>query len=92
MSAGDVTPGRRMPDGIDWSSDLPSGAYWYVPGVHRGSWLCITPNGAFGNLARHDVTEHEDGTITVSPSILVYQAGDLPGWHGYLERGVWREV
>jgi hypothetical protein len=35
-------------------------------------------------------TEHEDGTITVSPSILVSnpQQGEL--FHGHLERGVWR--
>lgn len=56
-------------------------AYWHVK----------TPNGHLGNLAAHDVEEHEDGTITVSPSILVSDhTGEL--WHGYLERGVWREV
>jgi hypothetical protein len=42
------------------------------------------------NLSRHDVVEHEDGTITVSPSILVTQ-GEGRQWHGYLERGIWRE-
>ena len=37
-------------------------------------------------LSEHMVTEHEDGTITVTPSIL------WPGkWHGFLERGIWRE-
>lgn len=51
-------------------------------------WNCTTPNGLYGCLANHNVTEHEDGTITVSPSILV---GGEGGWHGYLERGVWRE-
>ena len=38
-----------------------------------------------------DVTEHEDGTITVSPSILLASYG-LHGErrrHGYLKRGVW---
>ena len=41
-----------------------------------------------GGLENHDVTEHEDGTITVSPSILI--TGEGGSWHGYLELGVWR--
>jgi len=51
-----------------------------------------TPNGHLGDLGNHDVTEHEDGTITVSPSILVSnpQEGEL--YHGFLEHGVWREA
>lgn len=54
-------------------------------------WYACTPNGHLGNLANHEVVEHDDGTITVSPSILV---GKDPSdnWHGYLEHGVWREV
>jgi hypothetical protein len=59
--------------------------------LDMGWWLACTPNGQQGNLGNHDVTEHEDGTITVSPSILIYPAGGDPGWHGYLEHGVWRE-
>jgi hypothetical protein len=39
----------------------------------------------------HTFTVHEDGTLTVSPSILVRPYHDSPGWHGYLEHGVWRE-
>jgi len=57
-----------------------------------GTWYAETPNGHGCNLGSHAVTEHDDGTITVSPSIGV-SAG--PGgkpyvWHGFLERGVWR--
>jgi hypothetical protein len=61
----------------------------------EGVWRCVAPKetedgfGFQGNLAKHSVTEHEDGTITVSPSILISR-GDM-SWHGYLERGVWRE-
>lgn len=60
-----------------------------------GIWYCRTPNGHLGNLAQHDVVEHADGTITVSPSILVTMRDtekrqDVELWHGYLERGVWR--
>lgn len=59
----------------------------------------MTPNGALGNLAGHQVVEHDDGTITVAPSILCHPHGELdendqrvekPGWHGFLECGVWR--
>ena len=58
-----------------------------------GTWYCVTPSGRFGGLAKHTVVEHEDNTITVSPSILVSEprVDDTP-WHGFLERGVWREV
>jgi hypothetical protein len=59
-----------------------------------GNWYCRTPSGLGGNLTRHEVTEHENGTITVSPSILVQAPGRSSGpteWHGYLERGEWRE-
>jgi hypothetical protein len=64
----------------------------------RGLWWCITPNGEVGTLGKHEITEHEDGTITVSPSILIYphsyldngEIKDSPGWHGFLERGMWR--
>jgi len=64
------------------------------PGVFgklRGHWLCCTPNGHFGNLDGHTVTEHEDKTITVHPSILVSKSGGGSLWHGWLKRGVWTE-
>lgn len=58
-----------------------------------GNWYAAvpTPQLMVGSLAAHDVTEHEDGTITVSPSILVRNL-DGTSWHGHLERGVWREA
>lgn len=59
-------------------------------------WYACTPNGHYGNLSNHLVIEHDDGTITVSPSILVsgydYDVGKKTTWHGFLEHGVWREV
>lgn len=61
-------------------------------GIIGDRWYAMTPDGRLGNLSAHNVTEHEDGTVTVSPSILV-TGGDSPGsWHGFLERGIWREV
>jgi hypothetical protein len=78
--------GQRLPDESDWSIHHAPGSYW-----KRGStWFAITPNGHLGNLAGHTVTEHEDGTITVSPSILVSTTKNVELWHGFLERGVWR--
>jgi hypothetical protein len=58
------------------------------------NWHARTPNDEPANLSAHTVTEHEDGTITVSPSILVSvqltAGGKKELYHGYLERGVWR--
>jgi hypothetical protein len=76
----------------------PGGYQLLKPGEYGkwtdGSWHCCTPNGHGGNLTRHNVVEHEDGTITVSPSIKVSfnnsKGQDQELWHGYLERGVWR--
>jgi len=51
--------------------------------------MAMCPDGHLGNLANHDVTEYDDGTITVSPSILI-KAHDGK-WHGFLRAGVWEE-
>ena len=76
--------GRRVRN----TGNLEPGDYGRHPA--DGHWYCRTPNGHLGNLSRHDVVEHEDGTITVSPSILVSEEVEV--WHGYLERGVWRQA
>lgn len=57
-------------------------------------WWARVPAPGFSAaaLGDHDVTEHEDGTITVFPSILMESHGGKKQWHGYLERGMWREV
>lgn len=75
----------------NYGVDAKPGEYWRTEG---GTWMCCVPigeEGMLGNLSRHDVVEHDDGTITVSPSILVTGGGDGLQWHGYLERGIWRE-
>jgi hypothetical protein len=45
---------------------------------------------------RWSLTEHEDGTVTVGPLLpggsSSIQIHGEHGWHGYLERGVWREA
>lgn len=82
--------GRRLPDYTDWSPAWQPGDYSKM----KGFWIVCTPNGEVGSLTKHTITEHEDGTITVSPSILIHphqsEDGPKPGWHGFLERGVWR--
>ena len=80
--------GKRVPDAQDGVGfGLRPGEY----GKLSTTWLCQTPNGHMGNLSAHHVVENPDGTITVTPSILVEDdGGEL--WHGYLTAGVWRGV
>ena len=62
-------------------------------GQQAGIWYARVPGDLLANLKGHSVTEHEDGSITVTPSILVSgcdEHGDPISWHGYLERGVFR--
>jgi hypothetical protein len=54
-----------------------------------GTWYGCTPNDQGCNLGAHEITEHEDGTITVSPSIEV--TGHDGYWHGWLKHGVWEQ-
>ena len=80
-----LTQGRRVDH---FGGELPPpGSYWNDK--RDGDWYGIAPNGLYTALAAHQVTEHEDRTITVSPSILVRNSSAV--WHGFLERGVWRE-
>lgn len=99
MTAGDTMQGRRLPDltwgaGTDaWDSARQPGDYARI--VKDGepyAWYVMTPNGHQGTLRNHTVIEHDDGTVTASPSIVVSLVGTDEGWHGYLEGGVWREV
>ncbi len=87
-----TTIGRRIyPD--------EDGTLWFAEGDYGKNpkddvWYARPPGHHAGSLKNHDVTEHEDGTITVSPSILITGHVDdcKVEWHGYLERGVWRQV
>lgn len=56
-----------------------------------GTWYGCAPNGEGCNLGAHQVTEHADGTITVSPSIEISN-GKQVVYHGFLEHGVWRDA
>lgn len=82
--------GRRLyPDehgNIKFESIEP-GDYYKSP--HTG-WGARLPDGRFCGLNGHKIEEHDDGSITVSPSILVKGGGVDGEWHGFLDRGVWR--
>lgn len=74
--------GRRLPDG--WhTTDSEPGDYWRTPDGH---WEIRDPLGNAGRIGTHTVEEHDDGTITVTPSILDPDEG---GYHGFLQHGVW---
>lgn len=84
------TEAKRLDDVA--SGELPSGldtgsiCYWR----HGDEWWLYLPGGGMGNLSAHRVEEHEDGTITVSPSIgLKTDPGGGYVRHGYLKRGAW---
>jgi hypothetical protein len=77
----------KVPDGIE-PYLLEAGEYCKWNGII----YAMTPDGKLANLANHTIINNQNGTITVSPSILV-SGGEKDGsWHGYLENDVWREV
>ena len=90
----DATPGG--PDDYPFPR-LKSGEYGKDV---NGLWYCVPPGrdpfsfmGTLGDgsgVKCHTVIEHEDGTITVTPSILI--SSHEGSWHGYLKRGVWEEI
>jgi hypothetical protein len=101
-----VTPpitGRRLPDQSESMHTFEPGDYGLVRSVDgQVGWYCHAPwhhaPGDYGprmqgNLANHEVVEHDDGTITVSPSILINTTWGPERtayrWHGFLQAGVW---
>jgi hypothetical protein len=86
--------GKRVYPDDEGDLILSEGDYGFDP--KSGIWFAKAPGCHIGNLVHHQVTEHADGTISVTPSILISQGDGKGGfvqvWHGYLEHGVWREV
>lgn len=84
-----TSPGRRRENETKpW--ELEAGDYCLRHGL---LWVCLPDGTGPARLEGWDVTEHEDGTITASPSILdADPSKNGQGWHGYLERGQWRQV
>lgn len=89
---GQTTQGRRVNHG-DGTEQEP-GDYWPATSPKfAGYWTVVAPNGQPGmlNPAVHTIEEHEDGTITVHPSIVYSDAEGRETWHGWLRRGVFEE-
>lgn len=74
-------PVGQFPEGFDTGLIC----YWRRAGI----WMLYLPGGGLGNLTGHSVEEHDDGTITVSPSILLDGGRKDRRRHGYLRRGAW---
>ena len=89
MTKGMILGERKQPE----NGDLLLKETEYGINPKDGQWYARPPGCQTGGLKRHTVTEHEDGTITVKPSILVEYATKTSNvsWHGYLENGSWRE-
>lgn len=95
--------GRRVPDNTPWET-TEAGDYGRQDWMYEGTpdegtgkcqWWIRDPTGTPGNVSRHTVTEHEDGTITVEPSIRTIYPVDGKAtqmWHGFLRRGVWTDA
>ncbi len=57
-------------------------------------WYLNLPGCGLATLRGHKVEEHEDGTISATPSILTTghnDKGEQVTRHGYLTRGIWKE-
>lgn len=78
----------------DFPTDAELPELWEYGKRENKWWYCATPGG-MADLSKHDVIEHEDGTITVSPSIAVttpQSDASANFWHGFLEHGIFREA
>lgn len=71
--------------------DIDDSVFCYYQ--EEGIWYLHIPGCGLANLANHRVIEHDDNTISVSPSILTtgHDSGKAVQRHGYLERGIWRD-
>jgi hypothetical protein len=87
------TQGRRVYPDEKGNLPLREGDY----GLHPDSGWQVRPPGCHaGGISKHEVEEHEDGTITVSPSIVLYDINErgetVEVWHGYLHHGIWKTI
>lgn len=56
-------------------------------------WLIYLPRCGTGRISNHNIVEHDDGTITVTPSIVMsgHDNGTPTQRHGFLTKGEWHE-
>lgn len=83
---------QKYQSAIDWRMSFDPGDYGKG---NDGRWFARVPseNPHFiaASLENHEIVENADGTITVSPSILM-SIGTGEEWHGYLKNGNWTTV
>lgn len=92
--------GRRIANGSSIDAVTDPGDYLLLP--NREAVWCMLPNGVVnripcaedGTAQRNGpvwaLTEHEDETLSLSPSINLHPTpGVHDGWHGFLTRGDW---
>lgn len=78
--------GRRLREAGEGSHlGLSPGDYVFWSGI----WWARTPNGHLCNLIKHQVTEHANGSISVSPSIRVSDMYHRELYHGFIRDGQW---
>lgn len=82
-----VVAGRRVYPDLEGVLHLAPGDYGQDG---SGKWWVMAPcaNSAPIPIVLHVVTEHEDGSISASPSILEPTAK----YHGYLVGGQWKSI
>lgn len=78
--------GRLMASRVAGWRKLAAGDPAYSLGIR---WIITAPDGSQGSIREgtHTVTEHDDGTITVEPSLVMPS-----GWHGWLRQGRFTSV
>jgi hypothetical protein len=56
-------------------------------------WLIYLPRCGVGRISDHVIQEHQDNTISVTPSIVMtgHDNGEPTQRHGFLTKGVWYE-
>lgn len=59
-----------LPKGDEWG-DLQPGQMRLARSPNPNLWgVCCPVCGTLGELRTHQITEHDDGTVTVSPSLV----------------------
>jgi hypothetical protein len=91
--------GRRIADRVCGTLDgVQPGDYWRNAFTGTFYATCPVLDPAVGlvlaSLCSHSIVEHEDGTISVQPSIRVTggPGGTKELYHGFLENGSWRNA
>lgn len=74
--------------------DIPESGYAKLPyGTLGEGWFVRPPGTPIAVcLWNWNIEEHDDGTISVTPSIEYGLPGEPYYWHGFLKHGVWTHV